>query len=139
MNLSKKVVDKMMSGDSFSKWLGIEVLEISEGFCKLQMKVRKEMTNGFAIAHGGVSYSLADSCLAFSANSDGIQSVSIETSISHTKKVKSGDLLTATSKEINKSNKTALYYITITNQEKLEVAHFKGTVYRTGKEWFSKD
>ena len=139
MNLSKKVVDKMMSGDSFSKWLGIEVLEISEGFCKLQMKVRKEMTNGFAIAHGGVSYSLADSCLAFSANSDGIQSVSIETSISHTKKVKSGDLLTATSIEINKSNKTALYYITITNQDKLEVAHFKGTVYRTGKEWFSKD
>jgi len=128
----------MMSGDSFSKWLGIEVLEISEGFCKLQMKVRKEMTNGFAIAHGGVSYSLADSCLAFSANSDGIQSVSIETSISHTKKVKSGDLLTATSKEINKSNKTALYYITITNQDKLEVAHFKGTVYRTEKEWFTK-
>ena len=139
MNLSKEVVNKMMSGDSFSKWLGIEVLEISEGFCKLQMKVRKEMTNGFAIAHGGVSYSLADSCLAFSANSDGIQSVSIETSISHTKKVKSGDILTATSKEINKSNKTALYYITITNQDKLEVAHFKGTVYRTGKEWFSKD
>ena len=139
MNLSKKVVEKMMIGDSFSKWLGIEVLEISEGFCKLQMKVRKEMTNGFAIAHGGVSYSLADSCLAFAANSDGIQSVSIETSISHTKKVKSGDLLTATSKEINKSNKTALYYITITNQDKLEVAHFKGTVYRTGKEWFSKD
>jgi len=139
MNLSKEVVNKMMSGDSFSKWLGIEVLEISEGFCKLQMKVRKEMTNGFAIAHGGVSYSLADSCLAFAANSDGIQSVSIETSISHTKKVKSGDLLTATSKEINKSNKTALYYITITNQDKLEVAHFKGTVYRTGKEWFSKD
>lgn len=138
MNLSKKVVEKMMSGDSFSKWLGIEVLEISEGFCKLQMKVRKEMTNGFAIAHGGVSYSLADSCLAFAANSDGIQSVSIETSISHTKKVKSGDLLTATSKEINKSNKTALYYITITNQDKLEVAHFKGTVYRTEKEWFTK-
>ena len=138
MNLSKKVVEKMMIGDSFSKWLGIEVLEISEGFCKLQMKVRKEMTNGFDIAHGGVSYSLADSCLAFSANSDGIQSVSIETSISHTKKVKSGDLLTATSIEINKSNKTALYYITITNQEKLEVAHFKGTVYRTEKEWFTK-
>ena len=138
MNLSKKVVEKMMIGDSFSKWLGIEVLEISVGFCKLQMKVRKEMTNGFAIAHGGVSYSLADSCLAFAANSDGIQSVSIETSISHTKKVKSGDLLTATSKEINKSNKTALYYITITNQDKLEVAHFKGTVYRTEKEWFTK-
>ena len=136
MDLAKKLVDKMMNGDAFSQWLGIEVFEISNDFCNLQMTVREEMTNGFNIAHGGIAYSLADSCLAFAANSDGIQSVSIETSISHTKKVKSGDILTATSKEINKSNKTALYYITITNQDKLEVAHFKGTVYRTSKEWF---
>ena len=139
MNLAKKVVDKMISGDAFSQWLGIEVLEITEGFCKLKMTVKDEMTNGFNIAHGGIAYSLADSCLAFAANADGIQAVSIETSISHTKKVASGDILTATSKEMNKSNKTALYYITITNQDNLEVAHFKGTVYRTGKEWFPEN
>ena len=139
MNLAKKVVDKMMNGDAFSQWLGIEVLEITEGFCKLKMTVRDEMTNGFNIAHGGIAYSLADSCLAFAANADGIQAVSIETSISHTKKVASGDTLIATSKEMNKSIKTALYYITITNQYNLEVAHFKGTVYRTGKEWFPEN
>ena len=139
MDLAKKVVDKMMSGDPFSQWLGIEVLEIASGFCKLQLEVREEMTNGFDIAHGGIAYSLADSCLAFAANSDGIQAVSIETSISHTKKVVSGDILTATSKEINKSSKTALYYITITNQNNLEIAHFKGTVFRTEKEWFPKN
>ena len=139
MDLAKKVVDKMISGDAFSQWLGIEVLEITEGFCKLKMTVRDEMTNGFNIAHGGIAYSLADSCLAFAANADGIQAVSIETSISHAKKVASGDALIATSKEMNKSIKTALYYITITNQDNLEVAHFKGTVYRTGKEWFPEN
>ena len=135
-NLAKKVVDKMMSGDAFSQWLGIEVLGISEGYCKLKMTVREKMTNGFKIAHGGIAYSLADSCLAFAANSDGVQSVSVETSISHTKKVVSGDTLTATAKEINKISKTALYNISITNQNNIEIAHFKGTVYRTGKEWF---
>ena len=135
-NLAKKVVDKMMSGDAFSQWLGIEVLEISEGYCKLKMTVREKMTNGFKIAHGGIAYSLADSCLAFAANSDGVQSVSVETSISYTKKAVSGDMLTATAKEINKSSKTALYNISITNQNNIEIAHFKGTVYRTGKEWF---
>ena len=139
MDLAKKVVDKMINGDAFSKWLGIEVLEITNSFCKLKLKVREEMKNGFDIAHGGIAYSLADSCLAFAANSDGIQAVSIETSISHTKKAVSGDILTATSKEINKSSKTALYYITITNQNKLEIAHFKGTVFRTEKEWFPKN
>ena len=139
MELAKRVVDKMINGDAFSKWLGIEVLVITEGFCKLKMTVRDEMTNGFNIAHGGIAYSLADSCLAFTANADGIQAVSIETSISHTKKVVSGDTLIATSKEMNKSIKTTLYYITITNQDNLEVAHFKGTVYRTGKEWFPEN
>jgi acyl-CoA thioesterase len=136
MDLAKKVVAKMMNGDAYSQWLGIEVLEITKDFCKLKMTVRDEMTNGFNIAHGGITYSLADSCLAFTANADGIQAVSIETSISHTKKVASGDVLIATSKEMNKSIKTALYYITITNQDNLEVAHFKGTVFRTKKEWF---
>ena len=139
MELSKKVIAKMMSGDAFSQWLGIELLESAPGFCKIQLKVREEMTNGFNIAHGGISYSLADSCLAFAANSYGTQSVSIETSISHTKKVESGDLLIATSKELNKSKKTALYSITISNQDNIEIAHFKGTVYRTGKEWFPEN
>ena len=139
MDLAKKIVDKMINGDAFSKWLGIEILEITDNFCKLKLKVREEMTNGFKIAHGGITYSLADSCLAFAANADGLQAVSIETSISHTKKVTSGDTLTATSKQLNKSSKTALYYISITNQDSLEVAHFKGTVYLTEKEWFPKN
>ena len=139
MNLASKVVEKMINGDAFSNWLGIEILEITNSFCRLKLKVREEMTNGFKIAHGGITYSLADSCLAFAANADGLQAVSIETSISHTKKVTSGDKLTATSKQINKSSKTALYYITIINQNNQEVAHFKGTVFRTEKEWFPKN
>jgi acyl-CoA thioesterase len=137
MELAKRVVDKMINGDAFTQWLGIEVLEITEGFCKLKMTVRKEMTNGFNIAHGGISYSLADSALAFAANSDGIQSLSIETTISHTKKVMSGDILTAETKEISKSEKNAVYSISITNQDNITVAHFKGTVCRTKKKWLN--
>ncbi len=135
MTLAKNVVDKMLNGDAFSQWLGIEILEISEGFCKLKMTVRDEMTNGFDIAHGGIAYSLADSALAFAANSHGIQSVSIETSISHTEKVVAGDVLIAKAKEIY-TDKTGIYSVVIVNQNKDMIAHFKGTVYRTGKKWF---
>ena len=139
MDLAKKVVDKMISGDAFSQWLGIEILEISEGFCKLKMTIRDEMTNGFNIAHGGISYSLADSALAFAANSDGIQSLSVETSISHTKKVMSGDTLIAETQEISKDEKSAVYNINITNQDNIEIAHFQGKVYRTEREWFPEN
>ena len=136
MELARKVVDKMITGDAFSQWLGIEILEITKGYCKLKMIVRKEMTNGFDIAHGGISYSLADSALAFAANSDGIQSLSVETSIVHTKKVMSGDTLIAETQEVSKNDKSAVYNINITNQDNIEVAHFKGKVYRTKREWF---
>ena len=136
MELARKVVDKMITGDAFSQWLGIEILEITKGYCKLKMIVRKEMTNGFDIAHGGISYSLADSALAFAANSDGIQSLSVETSIVHTKKVMSGDTLIAETQEVSKNDKSAIYNINITNQDNIEVAHFKGKVYRTKREWF---
>lgn len=135
MTLAQKVVNKMMSGDWFSQWLGIKVIEAGEGRSVLQMTVRKEMLNGFSIAHGGITYSLADSALAFASNSYGKMSVSIETSISHTKQVKEGDTLTATAKELSKTEKIAIYQIDISNQQNEIVALFKGTVYRTPKDW----
>ena len=77
----KEIVSKMISNDAFSKWLGINILKLEKGYCKLEMKVVKEMTNGFDIAHGRICYSLADSALAFASNSHGKMALSIETSI----------------------------------------------------------
>ncbi|MDZ7845536.1 MAG: hotdog fold thioesterase [Owenweeksia sp.] len=119
----------------FSQWLGIERLEERPGFCRLRMTLRKEMTNGFKIAHGGITYSLADSALAFASNGHGVQSMSIETSISHTRPVQVGDRITATAIELNLTRRVGIYDIRITNQKEEVVALFKGTVYRTGKEW----
>ena len=135
-DLSKRVVDRMYDNDWFSQWLGIERLEVGQGRCVLRMNIRKEMLNGFAIAHGGITYSLADSALAFASNSHGRMSVSVETSISHTESLKEGDVITATAEEISLSNKIAVYYVTVIKQDGKKVALFKGTVYRTSKDWF---
>ncbi|MCD6067504.1 MAG: hypothetical protein K0S33_2330 [Bacteroidetes bacterium] len=129
------VKNQMMANDSFSKWLGIELKEIRLNYCRLQMAVRKEMTNGFGIAHGGITYSFADSALAFASNSGGEQSVSIETSISHIKRVEVGDILTAEAVELVKTGKTGIYDVKITKEDGSLVALFKGTVYRSGKLW----
>ena len=129
----------MYDNDAFSQWLGIEIVEVKDGYCELKMTVRKEMLNGFQIAHGGIAYSLADSALAFASNSHGRKSLSVETSISHTVSVKEGDVLTANTEELSLSDKIGVYHITITNQDNQEVAYFKGTVYRTTKELFPVD
>ena len=137
--LATRVVDQMFNNDPFSKWLGIERLKDAPGTSILRLTVRNEMLNGFAIAHGGITYSLADSALAFASNAHGIQSVSVETSISHTLPVKEGDILTATADEKSLSKRIGIYHVTITNQHNATVALFKGTVYRTGKPWFPEE
>jgi acyl-CoA thioesterase len=133
--LEQRVVDRMYGGDAFSQWMGMERVSESPGESILRMTVRPEMTNGFGIAHGGITYSLADSALAFASNGHGVHSVSIETSISHLTRVMPGDVLTAHAKEMSKSNKIGVYHIEVRNQENTLVALFKGMVYRTGKEW----
>jgi acyl-CoA thioesterase len=134
-DIAKKVVDKMYENDAFSQWLGIKRIKDGAGISVLQMTVRKEMLNGFYILHGGITYSLADSALAFASNGHGRKAVSVETSISHTHACKEGDVLTARTQEMSLSNKIGVYQITITNKEDKTVALFKGTVYRTSKNW----
>ena len=135
MKTPKEIINLMMSKDAFSNWMKIEVNAIEKGSCSLSCLIKEEMLNGFSIAHGGIAYSLADSTLAFAANSHGYQSFSIETSISHLVKVTNGDRLTSNSKEIHRGKKTGLYHIEIFNQKNELVAIMKGTVYISKIVW----
>ena len=134
-NSPKEIVDLMYNNDPFSIWLGIERIKDELGNSVLKMEVRKDMLNGFGIAHGGIAFSFADSALAFASNSHGRQSLSVETSISHTKKVKEGDILITRVEELSLTNKIGIYQVFVENQDKELVAVFKGTVYRTEKYW----
>jgi len=135
MTKAEKIVNKMYQNDAFSQWLGIKIISVEGTKVVLQMEVRKEMTNGFEVTHGGITYSLADSALAFSSNGHGRMCVSIETSISHTKAVRAGDTLVAVSEEVSLTNKIGVYHIKVTNQNNQTVALFKGMVFRKEDEW----
>jgi acyl-CoA thioesterase len=123
----------MMLHDAFSQWLGIKVLEVREGYSKIQMALREEMLNGFGVIHGGVAFSLADSAFAFACNNRNNLSMALDTSITFTKTMHPDDVLTAEAKELHNGRSTGLYHITITNQKGEAVAYFKGTCFRTGK------
>ena len=127
------VVSHMMQNDLFSQWLGIEVIDVKEGYSKIKMTVREEMINGFGIVHGGIAFSLSDSAFAFACNNRNILSVALDTSINFLKPVAVGDVLTAEAKELHNGKSTGLYHISISNQNGHLVAVFKGTCYRTNK------
>ena len=131
-----RIIDALIEKDHFSQWLGIVRMEEREGYCKLQMVVRPEMCNGFGIAHGGNTYSLAVSALAVASNSQGKHALSIETSISHIVPLQAEDGIVAIAEEKSFGNKIAIYEVRIIREEEDElVALFKGTVYRKNYDW----
>ena len=134
--LARRVVDAMMARDAFSQWLGISVLEVAPHAVTVRMTVREEMLNGFRVCHGGVTFSLADSALAFASNTHGRVTMSIENSISYPVAIVAGDVLTARAEEESASNRLAFYRVTVRREDGLVVALFRGTVYRTNQEYF---
>ena len=121
-----EVVDHMMQHDLFSQWLGIRILEIREGYSRIEMTIRPEMINGFGIIHGGVTFSLADSAFAFACNNRNQLSVALDTSINFLKAVQVADVLVAEAREIHNGKSTGLYHIEVSNQRQEPVAQFKG-------------
>jgi acyl-CoA thioesterase len=132
--IAERIVKGMTSRDGFSAWLGIEIVAITPTSCTLRMKVRHDMLNGFGVCHGGVTYSLADSALAFASNGHGRVTMSINNSISYPAPVHEGDVLTAVAEQESASNRIAFFRVEVRNQNDISVAHFRGTVYRTSKQ-----
>jgi acyl-CoA thioesterase len=135
MKEPREIVETMLHQDAFSHLLGMELVSIEKGTCVLRCTVTSQMTNGFGIAHGGITYSLADSALAFASNAHGVHCFSVDTNIAHLKKVKLGDVLTATCTESHRGKRTGVYVVEIQNQDAKRVAYFRGTVFISSEVW----
>lgn len=129
----KQTAEYMFGKDLFSQWLGIELIDIKTNYCLIKMPIKPEMINGLGTVHGGVTFAFADSALAFSSNNTGEAAVALNCYINFTKAVRDGDVLTAESILLTDTRKTAVYDITIKNQNDEVVAGFRGTVYKIGK------
>ncbi|HEV8363911.1 MAG TPA: hydroxyphenylacetyl-CoA thioesterase PaaI [Gemmatimonadaceae bacterium] len=134
--LAERVQQAMLARDVFSRWLGVDVIDIGPGTCTLSMTVRGEMLNGFGVAHGGIVFSVADSAFAFACNTHGRVTVSIENSITYPAAIREGDVLTAVAREEAASERLGYYRVDVTRQGGELVGLFRGTAYRTLKEHF---
>lgn len=136
-NNPKNIAENMLANDAFSQWLGIEILACNKGYCKVGMQIRDEMLNGMGNAHGGISFSLADTAFAFASNTHGRYAVSIEASINHIEALKTGDYITAEVDLDITKYKLGFHLIQVKREEQI-VALFKGIVYRSSKTWETK-
>jgi acyl-CoA thioesterase len=130
---AEKVRDAMLADDAASSMLGIQIVHIAAGRAVATMAVRADMLNGFAICHGGLIATLADSAFAFACNSRNALTVASGFGIDLLKSAKLGDVLTATAEETSLAGRTGLYDITVKNQDGDLIAMFRGRSHRLGE------
>ena len=131
--LAERLVGTMLARDAFSRWLGVRLEQVAPRRVTVAMTVRAEMTNGFGVCHGGVTFALADSALAFACNTHGHVTVSIENSMTYPAAVHAGDELVAEAEPEGEAQRLAFYRVLVKRRGGDTVAIFRGTVYRTRK------
>ncbi len=127
--VADKVREGMLRNDRATKWLGMQILQVTPGGAVLQMTVREQMLNGHDICHGGLITTLADSAFAFACNSYNELTVASGFAVDLLAPGRLGDVLTATCHEVSRAGRTGVYDCEVQNQRDERVAVFRGRSY----------
>ena len=125
-DIARRAAEAMWSDDRASGWFGMELTGVDAGTATLSLTVAPEHVNGHDICHGGIVFSLADSAFAFACNSRNERSVAFQNTITYLAPARLGDRLTAQAREIRRVGRNGITDVTVTNQDGMAVAEFRG-------------
>lgn len=130
LEIATKAGAAMYERDHAARALGIELAEIRPGFARMTMTVRDDMVNGHDICHGGFTFTLADTTLAYASNSYNAVAVAQTATITFTSPGRRGEILTAVSEERSHGGRTGIYDVAVSGEDGRAVAHFRGITQR---------
>lgn len=108
------IARSLHSRDGSAAAFGIELVEASPDRAVVRMVVRPDMCNGFEIIHGGMTFLLADSAMAFASNAANEVALASSASIDWLAPVSIGQQLTATAERRWSGGRSDLWEITVT-------------------------
>ena len=123
---ASRVVEHLLEVSPVTRHWGFEVIDVALGRVTLTMTVREDMSNTHGVCHGGVIFTLADSCFGFAANSYNDKTAAASCEIKYLRPGKVGDRLTAASNELWRHGRSSLHDVTITNQDGETIALMRG-------------
>ncbi|MFH8251851.1 hydroxyphenylacetyl-CoA thioesterase PaaI [Microbacterium sp. B2969] len=131
--MTEAALRRMLQNDRATAALGMQVLVDEPGHAVVSMRVRADMTNGFAITHGGFVFAVADTAFAMACNEDESVTVAAGADISFLKATVEGQVLTADARRRTRSGRNGLYDVTVTDETGDVVAEFRGRSLTTNR------
>lgn len=118
--------------EPFARKLGMKLIELGEGYSKVEMVFTPDMGNLFGMAHGGALFSLLDEAFETASNSHGTIAVALSMSVNYVMAPSPGCTLTAEAREFSRTRKTANYDIRVVDDRGQLIASCQALVYRKG-------
>lgn len=128
----KEIFLKQVEQEPFAKKFGMRLVDLDEGYSKVEMKFTSEMENLFGMAHGGAVFAIIDEAFETASNSHGTLAVALNMNITYLSSPSSGSLLIAEAREYHRTQRTALYEIRVTENGERLIAICQALVYRKG-------
>lgn len=125
----------MYARDASAAALGIGLVSADPQGAVVTMTVTNEMCNGLDIMHGGMTFLLADSAMAFASNSEcvaGEQALAASAEIDWLAPISAGERLVATAMRRHGAGRSVLWDVEVTNVSGATVAIFRGRTRRVG-------
>lgn len=131
--VARRGAEIMLGRDAASRGLGMTLEDVGPGWAVLAMRVRDDMVNGYALLHGGLLASLADTAFAVACNTYGEVTVAAGFDITFLEPGRAGDLLRAHAVERARRGRSGLYDVTVTREDGTVLAEFRGRSRSLGR------
>jgi acyl-CoA thioesterase len=122
-----------VAGEPFASKFGMKLLEIGDGFSRVEMELRPDMENLFGMAHGGALFALIDEAFETASNSHGVLAVALNMNVTFVASPQPGSILRAEAREVSLTRKTASYDIKVRDGADNLIATCMALVYRKGQ------
>lgn len=118
--------------DPTARTFGIELADADADGAVVRMTVRPDMCNGYGMLHGGLTFLLADSAMAFASSGEGETALATSAGIDWFAPARVGDVLTATARRCGGGTRSVVWDIDVTDQDGQTIATFRGRTRKIG-------
>ena len=126
-----ELISRLQPRDATATDLGIKVDAAGMGWCRLAMRVRPEMLNGYKVSHGGYIFTLADTAMAYASNGANQTMLAQNAQIAFLSPGKADEVLIAEAREVSRAKRSGLYDVDVRGEDGRMVAAFRGGVRST--------
>lgn len=124
-----ELMRELTNGAPFARLLGMETVELRQGYAKVIMPTRQDMDNHFASTHGGVGSALADQTFAAACNTLGRPCVGMQLALVYLNPARSHDLLTAEAWVRHDGKRVSTIEIQVLNSRRERIVSATGIGY----------